>query len=248
MRAIRLFALTLALILCIGLTAPALAETKYPPRPQGTVADLAGVLGESVIEDMETFSSRLSSATGGKMYVLTRHFLGGVEASGYAKKVFDVWGLEANDALMLMVIGEESYALCLGTEAQKALSNDTQISLLANNFRTPFLNRQYDEALTQLARNLGQSLAKYKGQSLDLSGLFGQASIQTTPQPQKESDWWYGMFARDDYDARESDDDQYWRDWQNEWQYEETRINWRSVIIWGLVIYFLFFRKKRRRR
>ncbi len=56
------------------------------------------------------------------------------------------------------------------------------------------------------------------------------------------------MFARDDYDSREDYDEKYWQNWQNEWRYEETSINWRSVIIWALVIYFLFFRKKRRNR
>ena len=37
-------------------------------------------------------------------------------------------------------------------------------------------------------------------------------------------------------------------EWQDEWRYEETSINWRSVIIWGLVIYFLFFRRKRKNK
>ena len=248
MRNIRFIALLAALVLCLGLTAPAFAETKYPPRPQGTVADLAGVLGEQSIADLETLNTRLNTAVGGKLYVLTRHFLGGVNATTYAKKVFDVWALGTNDALLLMVIGEETYALSLGAEAEKAVPADTQISLQANRFRGAYLARQYDEALSQLALNLGQSLAKAKNQTLDVSGLFGQQAIQSTPQPQTTEDWWYGMFARDDYDAREHDDDRYWQDWQNEWYYEETRINWRSVIIWGLVIYFLFFRKKRRRR
>lgn len=248
MRAIRVFALLLALSLCAGLWAPAMAETRYPPRPQGTVSDLAGALGESVVSDMETLSSRLSAITGGKIYVLTRHFLGGETASNYVKKVFDVWGLGAADALLLMVIGEETYALALGAEAEKALPNDTQISLLANTFRPAFLARNYDFALSEFSLSLSQTLAKAGSQALDASGLFGQSAIRSTPQPQKESDWWYGMFARDDYDARENDDDRYWQNWRNEWNYEESRINWRSVIIWGLVIYFLFFRKKRRRR
>ncbi len=248
MRMIRIFALALALMLCAGLAAPAFAETKYPPRPQGTVADLAGVLGEQTIADMETLNTRINTAAGGQLYVLTRHFLGGVNAANYAKKVFDVWGLGSNDALLLMVIGEETYAIALGSTAEKTVPTDTQISLMANHFRTPFLARQYDEALADVAVQLGQTLAKAKNQSLDVTGLFGQTVLQSTPQPQTTDDWWYGMFARDDYDARESDNDRYWQDWRNQWNHEETRINWRSVIIWGLVIYFLFFRKKRRHR
>ena len=248
MRVDRILAFVLALVLCAGLTVPAFAETKYPPRPQGTVADLAGVLGEKTIEDLETLNTRLDTVTGGKIYILTRHFLGGVSASNYAKKVFDVWGLEAYDALLLMVVGEETSALALGGSAEKAVPSDSQISLLANHFRTHFLARQYDTAASQLALNLGQSMAKGQGNTLETAGLFGQDAIQSTPQPQTTDDWWYGMFARDDYDARESDDDRNWQSWQNEWRSEETRINWRGIIIWALVIYFLFFRKKRRRR
>ena len=248
MRMTRILAFVLALMLCAGLAVPAFAETKYPPRPQGTVADLAGVLGEQTIADMETLNTRLNTAAGGKLYILTRHFLGGVNASNYAKKVFDVWGLDKNDALLLMVVGEETSAIALGSAAEKAVPNDTQISLLANHFRNAFLARKYDEALADVTVQLGQTLAKAKNQTLDVTGLFGQTVLQSTPQPQTTDDWWYGMFARDDYDARESDNDKFWQDWQNQWHYEETRINWRSVIIWGLVIYFLFFRRKRRRR
>ena len=97
MRMTRILAFVLALVLCAGLCVPAMAETKYPPRPQGTVADLAAVLGEQTIADMETLNTRLNTAAGGKVYVLTRHFLGGVNAANYAKKVFDVWGLGKND-------------------------------------------------------------------------------------------------------------------------------------------------------
>ena len=248
MRSHRIFALLAALLLCLGLMSPAVAETQYPPRPQGTVADLAGVLGEQTILDMETLSSRLSAQTGGHIFVLTRHFLGGMNAQSYADKVFEVWALNENDALLLTVIGEESYALSLGAAARSAMTNDTQISLLANHFRSNFLARKYDEALADLSLTLSQTLAKAAGKTLDATGLLGQAAIASTPQPQTSDDWWYGMFARDDYDAWENSADQSWRNWQNERAYEETRINWRGVIIWALIIYFLFFRRKKRSR
>ena len=86
------------------------------------------------------------------------------------------------------------------------------------------------------------------GDTLDAAGLFGTAAIQSTPQPKTVDDYWYGMFARDDYDALKSNDESYWEDWQSQWRSEESSINWRSVIIWALVIYFLFFRRKRKGR
>ena len=240
-------ALLLALLLCLALAAPALAATEYPPRPSGTVADLAGVLGEQAINDLETLSQRMEAASDGHLFVLTRHFLGGADAQQYADKVFEVWNLTTRDALLLMVIGEETFALSLGQSAKAALPQETQTSLLGA-FRTAYLNRNYDQALADLALNLGQTLAKHSGSTLDASGLFGVAAIQSTPQPQTASDWWYGMFAQDDYDARWDHDESSWNEWQDEWRYEETSINWRSVIIWGLVIYFLFFRRKRKNK
>ena len=244
----RVWAIVIMLSLCACCLAPVQAETEYPPRPEGAVADLAGVLGESAVKDIGTLSGRLTEAVSGSVYVLTRHFLGGVDAQQYADKVFEVWGLKENDALLLMVIGEESFALSLGSGMKAKLSAEERTGLLATHFRTPFLNRQYDEAAADLAVSLSQAMAKAQGKTVDVTGLFGQSAIsaQATPKPQSASDFWSNMFARDDYDATENSNDQIWQSWQSERRSEETRINWRSVIIWALVIYFLFFRKKKR--
>lgn len=239
-------ALILALALCFGIVSLANAETEYPPRPDGAAADLAGVLGEKTLEDLETLNDRLLDAAEGRVFVLTRHFLGGADAQQYADQVFKIWNLEKDDALLLMVIGEEEFALALGANSKNALSTESRNTLLGA-FRNAYKARKYDEALASLAVSLGQAMAKAKGNTLSDTGLFGTAAIQSTPQPKTVDDSWYGMFARDDYDARESSDEVFWEDWQNTWRSEETRTNWRSVIIWGLVIYFLFFRRKRRR-
>lgn len=241
----KILAALLALALCLT-AAPVCADTEYPPRPNGTYADLAGVLGEKTLEDLEALNERLESAAGGRIFVLTRHFLGGADAQQYADKVFEVWGLGDFDALLLLVIGEENFALTMGEVVKNALPSETRNTLLGS-FRNTFKNRQYDEALAALAVSMGQALAKAFGDTLDAAGLFGAAAVQSTPQPQTVSDYWYGMFAKDDYDAQESSDEIFWNDLQNEWRSEETRTNWRSLIIWGLVIYFLFFRRKRRR-
>ena len=240
-------ALILALALCFVAVSMANAETEYPPRPERSSADLAGVLGEKTLEDLEALNDRLDSSAGGRIYVLTRHFLGGADAQQYADQVFQVWSLEEGDALLLMVIGEEEFALSLGADSKNALSTESRNTLLGA-FRNAFKARQYDEALANLTVSLGQAMAKAKGNTLSDTGLFGSAAIQSTPQPQTVDDSWYGMFARDDYDAWENSDEVFWEDWQNTWRSEETRTNWRSVIIWALVIYFLFFRRQRRNR
>lgn len=229
------------LALCLMLLPAAQAED-YPPF-QGIVADVAGVLGEDTVSDLKTLSDRLESAVDGHVYVLTRHFLGGASAQTYADKVFEIWGLGSNDALLLMVIGEESYALSLGALAKASLPQETRNSLLANQFRAAFLSRDYDGAASGLAAALAQALAKAQGESLNAAGLFGteEAQPQSTPKPQSWDEIWEGMFAQQDYQEEP------W-DWSSEWDVEEYHGNWSGILIWALVIYFLFFRKKRRRR
>ncbi len=230
------------LMLCLALLPQARAED-YPPF-QGIAADVAGVLSEETIADLKTLSQRLEEETGGHVYVLTRHFLGGVSAQSYADKVFQVWDLGENDTLLLMVIGEESYALALGGLAKAALPKETRDSLMANHFRSAFQSREYDQAAGGAARALAQALAKAQGDGLNVSGLFGAEEAQqpqATPRPQSWNEMWEGMFAQQDYSEEP------W-DWDTEWEVEETHVNWRGILIWALVIYFLFFRKKRRRR
>ena len=237
MRVDRLLALLLALSVCLGAMPWARADTDYPPF-QGIVADVADALSQDTANDLKTLSERLSGLTGGHIYVLTRHFLGGADAQNYAQKVFEIWNLGSADALLLLVIGEESYALALGSAAKAALPAETQTGLLSQ-LRTPFLNRQYDTAVGSFAIALGQALAKNSGETLNVRGLFGNAAAPSTPRPHASGQSWQGMFAQDDYSEEP---------WDSDWQYEETHVNWRGILIWGLVIYFLFFRRKKRRR
>ena len=231
------------LVMCLAALPAAQAED-YPPF-QGIVADVAGVLSESAVSDLKALSQRLEDAAGGHVYVLTRHFLGGMPAQAYADKAFEIWNLGENDALLLMVIGEEAYALAMGEAVKASLPmKETRDKLLADHFRDAFLtDRDYDRAALDTARALAQAVAKAQNGELNLSGLFGTAEEQpqSTPRPKTWDEIWQGMFAQQEYYEEP------W-DWGGEWEVEERHVNWRGVLIWALVIYFLFFRKKRSRR
>lgn len=214
---------------------PARAETGYPAC-QGVVSDWAGVIGGQTAQDLEALSDRLCDQIGGRLYIAARHFLGGADAKAYAAGVFSAWELGEEDGLLLLVIGEESYALHLGERARALLPADGQLTLLAGQLRTPFLARDYDGALTAFAPAYATALAKAEGVSVSLSGLFGQAeqAVQSTASPVADS-LWQSMFGQDISDGE---------NWPQEQQEEEKRLNGRSLLIWALVIYFLFFRKK----
>ena len=229
----------LCLLLCLALLPSARGESQLP-APQGAVTDLAGVLSDEAAQDISTLSQRLDDAAWGELYVVTRHFLGGADVRAYGQALFQDWDLDEWDALLLLVIGEESYALILGEAAEAALPADAQTSLLATRFRGAYLSREYDAAVAGLLVPLAESLAKAQGESLKTAGLFGQAEIQATPAPQ-------------DWNAFRQDINSMWQDMFGETFYEEQEqapedsgVSWRAILIWSLVIYFLFFRKRRR--
>lgn len=232
-------ALLLALVLLLCLFPAARGESMYP-LPQGQSADGAGVLSRETKEDLSALSALLQKEKAGSLYVATRHFLGGKEPAAYAQGLFESWALTEKDALLLMVIGEERYALCLGEEAKKNLPVESR-TLLLGAFRTAFLNREYDRAVGDLALNLAAFLAP--GKALSLNGLFGRESL--TPSNPKEqiqktvNGLWKDMFGEIQEEAEE---------WKEKQEQEETESNWKTILIWGLVIYFLFFRKKKRKK
>ncbi|MDY3278575.1 MAG: TPM domain-containing protein [Eubacteriales bacterium] len=232
-------ALLCALLICCVLL-PVQAEGSYPAC-QGIVSDWAGVIGGQTAQDLDTLSTRLSDQTGGRLYVAVRHFLGGAEARAYADGLFTAWNLGEQDALLLLVIGEETYALHLGDQARRLIPAEGQTALLAAQLRAPFQARDYDGALAAFAPAYAQALAKAAGKSVNVSGLFGTEevkAVQPTAQP-SASAIWQSMFGQDVSDGS---------DWQETQQREEKRTNWRTIVIWGLVIYFLFFRRKRHHR
>ncbi len=240
----RILSVFAVLALCLAAALPVRAETQYP-LSQGIVTDLAEVLGEDTAQDLMQLSERMNRASLGSFYVVTRHFLGGTDASAYARALFEAWSLNSDDVLLLMVIGEESYALEAGAAAQTALPRDTQTSLLATHFRGDFLQRKYNEAAADLGMQVASVLARASGSSVSTAGLFGTAAIQSTPRPQQSassassaSSLWNGMFSMEDYGEEE--------DWPLDAQYSSRgSFNWRGWLIWALLIYFLFFRKKR---
>lgn len=232
-------ALLCALLICC-LLLPAHAEAGYPAC-QGIVSDWAGVIGTQTAQDLSVLSDRLSDRAGGRLYVAARHFLGGAEARAYADGLFEAWGLGDMDALLLLVIGEETYALHLGAEARRLIPAEGQTALLAAQLRAPFQARDYDGALSAFAQAYAQALAKAAGKSVSVSGLFGReeaSAVQSTAAPGVNA-LWQSMFGQDVSDAG---------DWQETQRQEEKRTSWRTIVIWGLVIYFLFLRKKGHRR
>lgn len=192
-----------ALILIVALCSCALPSLGEKLRV-GTVNDDAAVLADSTVKDVETLNSRCTV----QFTVVTRHFLGGADTQEYADRLFAEANLGAADALLLLVIGEERYAVTLGSYADQLITAEQLSSLLSSKLRAPFIQeRDYDAAVGSFLLAAASQFARSEGVTLNTSGLFGNdASTRTgdTGTKQSGSSWndlLRGFFSEDTDDA-----------------------------------------------
>ena len=120
----RVSALLTALLLVFCLAA---AQAVTYPEMRGAVNDDAAVLSDATASDIESLNSRSEV----RFTVVTRHFLGGMDAQEYCDGLFKAWNLGSDNALLLLVIGEERYAVTLGSTAAKYISNEQLNSIFS---------------------------------------------------------------------------------------------------------------------
>lgn len=197
MRRVLCFALILLLLL---LTSVSYAVT-YPVQ-RGDVNDDADVLSDITVKDIETLNSRFLDT---HFIVVTRHFLGGADAQDYCDNLYKAWNLEGNDLLLLLVIGEERYAVTAGIEVTSSLASDGINNLLSSKLRKPFIqDRDYDEAVGAFILGTANQVARNNGTILTTAGLFGtetqtQSSSSSTGSnlftTTLTGNWWNSFFS-----------------------------------------------------
>ncbi|MGI6130921.1 MAG: TPM domain-containing protein [Bacillota bacterium] len=110
---VRLFAVAVAFLLAMGALAyPASAKTALPARPEPVrlMTDLAGMLGRSAVDDIESQLVLLWQDTGVQFAVVTVPDLGGDTIEDYSVRLFEAWGIgEAgkDNGLLLLIAAEE---------------------------------------------------------------------------------------------------------------------------------------------
>lgn len=246
MRRIRtLFLLAFVCSLLAGGVVAALAQEVSPVR------DSAGVLSLATQEDARALIQQVEDRTGVQLLVETRHFLGGSDAQSYAQRLLSEAKAPDDSLLLLMVIGEESYALAAGADADRLLNREARDSLLSTSFRSPYLARDYDRALATLLTRAGDQLAAAAGVPLQRDDLFEGLDQQitvpqaATPTPQRKlrridlTQFDNSIITdpisptQDPTSARERA------------RRQETGLSFGSVVVIGFVLYLVFGRKGR---
>lgn len=232
----------LAVIVCLC-AFPAMARVTYPEK-RGYVNDDAAVLSVQTANDIEKLNERMDGA---EFTVVTRHFLGGTDAQEYCKGLFDYWWLDEDDVLVLLVIGEERYAVMMGDAVKSCISEEQLSSLLSSQMRAPFINeRDYDKAVGNFLLSVSSQISRSMGESLNTGGLFGtQETVKNEVFDNWKGNWWEGFFAEvvgeDDWDkAPEYAGDSYYYE-----AYEDDASISRLAII-AIVLVFIVSRRKKK--
>lgn len=166
-----------ALLICIVLPLGALSADS------GAVQDSAAVLKAETLRDLRELSRRSEAETGIALAVETRHFLGGADVQAYAARLLKGLSDPDNSLLLLMVIGEESYALAAGSGAERWLNAQARETLLSTRFRPAYLDRDYDRALVGLFLSAAERIAAAKGAEVRTNDLFGREAPAVTAAP-----------------------------------------------------------------
>lgn len=135
------------------------------------VRDGAALLAPQTVNQLIELSDALEEQTGFRLSVDVRHFLGGAQPDAFAQTLLSQRQDKENTLLLLAVIGEERYALAAGSNVLRALPQDAQQSLLSRWFRTPFLNRRYDDAVLTVMAQAAAQMAIAKGVALSAEPL-----------------------------------------------------------------------------
>lgn len=239
----RLFCLLLALLV---LALPALAQTLQ-------VEDLAEALPLAFTEDFSNFSRLHEEALGLHFYVVTKHFLGGKQAQAYADQLLSEQ-LDARTILLVLIIGEERYALATGSEAAQLLSGEKAESLLAAHLRSPFLDeRDYARAVAAFFLNLSAFLQSQTGIQVatgDLlrtyAGLSSGSPHPATPFPTSGPSWLDAIL-----EDRQIIEDEVWEydsDVRHANEGHGSRLSLFQIALIGFVLYKIFGRKNQNGR
>ncbi len=190
----RRFTAALLLILTLAAALPSLAAPRYPAKTDLAVSDNANILPEETVSDLNTFHETLKNKTGVRLWVVTVHFLDGMNVSDFGREVFRQWNLGDEDLLLLISSGDEESITIAGPALEKRFPLESQSHLISAYFMKDFQAEAYSAAFRQYIPQLASSLGKQYGVSVSAANLFGIPAAAPTPvptvAPSNDSDSW----------------------------------------------------------
>lgn len=184
----QLWAFCLALVfLAIPFAGLAVSPARFPEKTT-QINDYADILSPQTITQLQQYAQELNNKSDLEFWLVTLHFLDGLEVQAYAKALFTHWALPPQAFLLVLSAGEDSFASFGGEEAAALLPVQTQQRLLSSHLEGPYQSFQYDLAVSNYIGGLSAYLEKQL--SLNLSTVEYQPPTATANPVEKEALLW----------------------------------------------------------
>ena len=134
-------------------------------QPQGHVSDFAGILDANAKQSIEDYCRRVKVSTKAEIAIVTLPRLDGEPIEDIANSLFRRWGIGSKETkegvLFLISIEDRRTRLEVGYGLEGTIP-DGYAGTLLRQIRPALRDRHYAEALTEVARILGERIAQSK--------------------------------------------------------------------------------------
>ncbi|MFH0809533.1 MAG: TPM domain-containing protein [Pseudomonadota bacterium] len=176
-------ALLAPLVVALCLSSPAMAATPaLPSRPDGPVADLAGVISPKYRQRMESLSRELWGATHASLVVATVPDMADENIDEYANKLYQAWGIgkkgEDRGLLILLSLAERRARIEVGYGLEPILPDGLTGQILDDEAIPAFHKGDYGRGLLQAEAACARVVARHA--NVELRGAAARE-----PQPRR---------------------------------------------------------------
>lgn len=173
------------LALLVGIFSPLHAQD-FPPRPNRSVNDYAGVMDPGDRNALEALNQEVLGKTGVAIVVVTMQDLGGYDEADYANRLGRAWGIGSGEndrgILFLISVGDRRVRIENGYGVEGYLPDGLTGAILDRYVIPHFRNGDYSKGIVQGNLQLAALTAKEFG--VELSGGVQAGPIQPVSRTQ----------------------------------------------------------------
>ena len=128
------------------------------PNPPRQVVDVAGVLSENEIGELERLLDEYDKSTSNQIEIVTIPTLDGYPIDEYANKLYRSWGIgqakKNNGVLIIAAINDRKLRIEVGYGLEGAIPDITANHIIDNDLKPNFKNKQYFEGFRSAVESI----------------------------------------------------------------------------------------------
>jgi uncharacterized protein len=188
----------LLLVLCASPLRGFAEKVADLPRPQGYVADFAGVLDPGSVQQIANLGHELETKANARIEVVTIHTTGDEGIDDFATELEDKWKVGDaklhRGALIILAIDDRKRRVEVGDGLEGVL-NDARVGDIQRGVTSLLQAAQYGPAALNIERGMAAAIARDAGVTLDAPTPAAVPAHQYHRERQGETSPWVGLLV-----------------------------------------------------